>query len=506
MSQLQPFIKTALLGTQREPLPDLHDGTPLAKLMVSLKDVEPEAALLSVAGAARLSEMAGRLPSLAEMSQPVVPPPTTDIQPCGADARNRLIAILDGRFPALLPEFLAELVQADRRVPDEMLASLLEHGVKAASLRPMIIKVIGATGRWLAAQNRAWTYASPQADSRDALGSVWRAGNAEQRIALLVQVRATHPEWAQSLLQITWKSEHAPLRSKLLRTLESGLSIDDESFLEAALDDRDLSARRTAQDLLAKIPNSRLVQRMTAYAADILRWTPLRLRLISVTFPKTITPHMIRDGVTAGDAPNIRKMQLAAILGAVPLEHWTESWGKSPQKIVQAALASAWPRSMIRGFALAAARQHNAEWAQALMIGDNYSTDTIRLGSILPLSDIERMILKMDHEPLLLDNSVVMRLLYQRNSLWSINIAQRWIDLLAQYISQSDDLKPPGATLRVVIKKFGQYCPVELTDKAASVLMPISKHETVWQSTIQEAIAMLRFRQAMLAEIKKEEL
>src|SRR5688500_12181085 len=99
MSQLIPFLRTALLGTQREPLPEMPAGTPLANLMASLDGVEPEAMLLSVAGAVRLGELAGQLPCSDHATKGASPPPATDLPPCGAGSRNRLRAMLDGRFP-----------------------------------------------------------------------------------------------------------------------------------------------------------------------------------------------------------------------------------------------------------------------------------------------------------------------------------------------------------------------------------------------------------------------
>jgi hypothetical protein len=496
MSQLLPLIKTALLGTQREPLPEPSAGTPLADLIQSLNGVEPEAMLLSLAGAQRLSELAGQLPRRAPVLSAASLPPAGDTPPCGAAAKQQLAAMLAGRFQSVLPEFLTGLVRAGRRAPNELLPALLDHGVKGAALRSLILPALGQTGRWLAAQNPAWSYASPEAETWDGLVKMWRSGNADQRGGLLIQLRATRPEWGLALANTTWKTERPLARNKLVRTLEIGLSAADEPFLEAALDDRDLSIRRTASDLLAQIPNSRLMQRMTAYAPDVLGWSPDEHPPITINMPEPIPPEMIRDGVlptTAGLASNVRRARISVILGAIPLGHWEAAWGASPEVIVQAALASAWPRTVIRGFILAAARQRNADWARALLIGDSYSADTIRLASLLPPQELEWMICSADQSGQSLDGGLMVRLLHQRGSPWRIDVAQRWIDALARHIRQPGASKPPGMILRMVVKAFGRCCPVTLADEAASALLPVIRPESVWWSMVQEAIAMLRF-------------
>lgn len=507
MGQLLPLIRAALLGTQREPLPAPPPETRLADLMANLNGVEPEAILLSTAGALHLSDLAGQLPRRAPPLPAGAVPSAEDLSPCGARARQRLAAMLDGRFPSLLPEFLKALAQASHRVPDELLPAVLDYGVKAAALRPLILPALGQTGRWLAAQNPAWSYASPEADTWDGVAKIWQSGNADQRGGLLIQLRATRPEWGLTLTQTTWKSERPLVRNKFIRMLETGLSVTDEPFLEAALDDRDSTIRRYAGELLARIPNSRLMQRMTAYAPAVMHWSPDEDSPIAITLPEPIPPEMVRDGVlptTVGMTSNARRARISVILGAIPLAHWEAVWKASPDAIARAALASSWPRTVIRGFILAATRQRSAVWAQALLIGDNYSADVIRLASLLPPQELEHLICRADESGQSLDGGLVVRLLHQwSSSPWSFEVSRRWIDALARHIQQLSSAKPPGMILRMVVKAFGRCCPVALTDEAASALLPTVQPESIWWGMIQEAIAMLRFRQAMLAEFER---
>jgi hypothetical protein len=71
------------------------------------------------------------------------------------------------------------------------------------------------------------------------------------------------------------------------------LSMDDEPFLERALDDRDAQVRHKAAALLASLPESRLVRRMIATAGDILTLDGGHL---TPSFPPAI-PRRWCDGV-----------------------------------------------------------------------------------------------------------------------------------------------------------------------------------------------------------------
>lgn len=507
MSQLSLLIRTALLGTQREPLPEPPAGTLLADLLASVNSAEPEAILLSLAGAAQIMEMAGQLPYRIFTQSTNHLPPTDDVPACGAASASRLGAMLDGRFQTMVPAFLEEVAHAGRRIPDEMLPALLQHGVKAVSLRSLIIPAIGRTGRWLASQNPAWAYAAFEADTWEGLARLWRSGSSEQRGALLIQVRATHPEWGVPLAQITWKSEPANVRSRYIRALEQGLGAADEPFLEVALDDRDNTTRRKASDLLAQIPESRLMQRMSARADDLLRWTPDEHSPVEITLPDPLPADILRDcalPAAVKTAPSsMRGMRLSAILGSVPLTHWEAAWGVSPEEIVRAALASNLPRSLIRGFVSAAVRQHNSIWAGVLLRSDQYSPDVIRLAALLPAPDFEVLIAEADHPGAVLDGGVMVRLLHYWTGQWSVEVARRWIHALEHHLTQPQD-KPPGMTLRMVFKKFGRACPVSLADEVAAALLPLIQPDSVWWGMVQEAVAIIRFRRAMLADLESQ--
>ena len=82
------------------------------------------------------------------------------------------------------------------------------------------------------------------------------------------------------------------------RDLCGGLSMDDEPFLESALDDKHAEVRRAAAELLSRLAESRLCQRMIARVGPLVQFSEHKGKLqIDMTLPDQYTKDMARDGV-----------------------------------------------------------------------------------------------------------------------------------------------------------------------------------------------------------------
>jgi hypothetical protein len=280
------LVTAATVGTERRPFAPAAGHGPLAELIARIDTSGPEGALLSAAAVAALYRRAGTIVPHDERPAAAECPP--DNQPdCGPRAAARLASMLGGNHRGVLPEWLAALANAGRRAPAALLPELLDLGRAQSDLRPAIAAVLGARGRWLAAQNPEWSYARTELrglrteSETEALNSQfsvltteWETGARAARIALLHELRVRQPAQARDLLATTWASEKADERAAFLAAFEIGLSIADEPFLEAALDDRGKEVRHAAAALLARLPESRLAARMLARALAMLAWVP----------------------------------------------------------------------------------------------------------------------------------------------------------------------------------------------------------------------------------------
>ncbi|MEM7346907.1 MAG: DUF5691 domain-containing protein [Chloroflexota bacterium] len=505
----QSLVKIALLGTQRAALPKIAADTPLGQLIAQLDQTNSEHQLLSLAGALSLQEQVGQQPAQESKTEFSLPPTSSNPPTCSEQHSRQLGAMLGGRYQELLSQFLKLLSEHNLRVPEMYLPNLLEKGAKSIIMRPHILPVLGATGRWLAAQNPAWAYAAPEIDTWDGAFNLWQISKGAAQHSLLRQLRLTDPERGRQILESTWKSETPATRSSLIKALQIGLSIDDEPFLEMALDDRHQTVRQKAAEYLTYLPESRLCQRMIHYTRRVLNWTPENKHQITVLFPRVVNPQMVRDGVQIRQQQNsarARSLQLVELVSAVPLSHWEETWQTNPESIVKAVQTSRWPRTLTRAFTVAAERQGNAAWATALLAGDDYSTNTIRLVAILSPSEFETLIhtLSQDPQPLTRDSNLL-KVLRRWPDPWSETVAQIWLDYLAQYLQNSVETKGADPTLRTMFRQFGKFCPPYLTDTIIETLLPITDVGNVWRASVLDLVAILRFRQTMLASFDSQD-
>jgi len=360
---------------------------------------DPAAELLATAAVLAACRRAGRLPGQAPRELPA--PAGPDVRPpCSDTAVEVLELILSGELPipggvALLAgQWLDGAARAGCRPPARLLPRLLELGASAAGLRPALVEVIGPRGRWLAAHDDRWAWATGQPiDSGEAAERRFATGPRAERPAGLEAVRRADPARGRDLLASTWPKEAAADRAAFLALLAVALSDDDEPFLEAALDDRSVGVRTVAADLLGRLPGSRRAARMadrlrplvssggrqgtTPGGADAAG--PDRRRLagdrrragggLTVARPPEPDAAARRDGV-GGAAPagmGASAWRVAQLVAGAPLAFWAEQLGQGPAEVV--ALAADGAPEVLAGLELAVAAQAgraDPAWAAAV--------------------------------------------------------------------------------------------------------------------------------------------
>jgi hypothetical protein len=370
------LTQIALLGTERQAVPPSVGDSDLSRLLAQLDLNRREEALLSAAALSGLHEEIGQLPPRDTAPAPV---------PCGAEewpclserAGSLLMRLLGGDFPELLPECLA-LCARTRQLPfPEALPGLLGVGATRTEWREAIVPLLGQRGRWLAGLNPEWAWAIGVLNDDE---TVWQVGGSAIRRLFLQRLRRTNPARARELLAATWKEETPEERAGFLAVFETGLSAEDEPFLEAALDDKRKEVRRNAVTLLARLPGSALVQRMIARARPLLKFIPgasgslLKLKKstpasLEVILPAECDKAMQRDGIEPKPPTGLGEKiwWVIQMLENVPLTQWTTEWNAPPAEIIHASLQGEWKKEFFEAWTRAAIRQRNAEWAEALL-------------------------------------------------------------------------------------------------------------------------------------------
>jgi hypothetical protein len=367
-------LATALVGTQRRPLPPGVAGSDPG----GGAGPDPAEALLAAAGMLTLYRRAG----FRARTGLVVPAPAADdsgialvswsaaaraadllsVDAVGYGTSNAVpVRDADGRLE-LLAEWLGAI--GDRRVPGELLPALLEVGRRHRALRPLVAAAGGPRAVWLAAQRPEWGFldAAPiDVPAHDQ--QAWELGTIGRRVGILTAVRRGGPEGqrrGREMLAAVWATETPDDRAALLGALATGLSPADEPQLEAALDDRRKEVRIAALDLLALLPDSAYAQRMIERSTACLRVAGGRIQVVP---PTACDRGMRRDGIAPRPPAGVgeRAWWLEELLTRTPLRVWGE-----PEEFLARPVTAEWAAVVRRGLARAAAGQRDSRWATAL--------------------------------------------------------------------------------------------------------------------------------------------
>ncbi|GGJ20214.1 DUF5691 domain-containing protein [Streptomyces brasiliensis] len=376
----EELVTAALLGTDRRaPV----GGAPGREAPVALLDAAAMAAVRRRAGL-RPAPAARRVEPAAEDARPALP-----------EAAARRLALLLADRPGtgggrrgtspdlmeLLPQWLATANAHGYAAPPQTLPALLDAARGRTDLRPAALAFAGPRALWLARLNPDWRFALraapgggaalPDLQDTGEVQRLWQEGLFAERVALLGAVRADRPAVARELLEATWATERAEDRLMFLDSLRTGLSAEDEPFLERALSDRSRNVRSTAAELLSALPDSALAARMAVRAAACVALDrTLETPTIAVEAPLECDPRMERDGVVAKPPTGRgeRSWWLGQLMEAAPLGTWPgRLGGRTPEEIVTLPVADGWQGELHAAWCRAAVRQRDATWSRALL-------------------------------------------------------------------------------------------------------------------------------------------
>lgn len=501
MSLWTETTNTALIGCERKPL-SLNEATgKLGGLLGRLDQNDREGALLGAAALVSLYERAGSLP-LKDML-PLPEACELDAAPrCSERAVDHLAMMLGGEYRELLPEWLAKTAAAGRRAPEELLPPLLELGAAREEPPDEILPVLGARGRWLAAQNPDWVYAVARYDE-----TLWETGGSQQRWAVLTELRKRDATRGRELLASTWAQESPQDRANFLAALEIGLSLDDEAFLESALNDRRKEVRGAAANLLARLPESALRRRMLERVRPLLTFKLNRLKrkTIEVTLPAACDKAMQRDGVEPkpySQDIGEKAWWLQQMLSLIPPDVWSQESGWPISELIAVAKRNEWKNILIDGWSQAARLCRDAEWADALLRETFGREGAPLLFRVLPQARQEAFIIELLKTGLALD---VFGPLYSCVEVCS----HQWSEALSRAIISSlihrgttDSLKYGWMWSRF-IHTVGRYLDPALIPEAIAQLTKATEPPAERAPELEQFLDFIQFRHEMIEEINR---
>jgi len=499
----EELASVALLGTARR-------GADLAALPAPVVTAagrlhgDPAAILLE---SAALLDVYARGGVVAAPGSPVEPAQDDDRPLLPPAAAARLSWMLSKSSP-FLEEWFEVAAPARFRAPDALCSLLLAQAKTRVGLRESLLMLAGVRGRWLAAHHPQWRtlLRTKPDDSR-----VWSHGTQHERLAWLIALRRADPPTAGEALALSWRSEPPHARVELLLALAEGLTLGDEPLLESALDDS-REVRRTAADLLARLPDSALSARMAQRAG---RWLTLDGNRLVADLPDRLDGAARRDGIadrTANTvyrldgAPYVEAEWLRRVVAATPLRHWEELFG-APGQAIRVGMPSELLGPVTAGWADAALAQRDIRWAATLF---EVLTGTPTLGSdpdvrrrlfaLLPLNERVRYLRSLDSSWL----AEAELLLHAVPRPWPVALARHLLRLMLDR-AQLAAARPgaPGvspASYRTLFQSAAKYFPVEAAAAAATAARRCG--DPYWENTFNELAHDLTQRTSMLEELK----
>lgn len=505
----QELISTALIGTQRHQneISINSSSESLNSLLTQINSSnDTEQKLLSLAATLSVYQKTGQLPSKTTLNK-LEPADLDDLPVCKA-AYEILLQTLGGKYRNAFSEAINLLAKLGKRVPPDMLFPLLEYGKVLEDSHPTIRQIIGKRGQWLASLNPNWKYAQTPISTETSIEESWKTGDRYARIELLSNLRKTNPDQARDLLLTSWKQESADSRLKFISILESNLSINDEAFLEAALDDRSKDVRIKASDLLAYLPTSQFQIRMQEYARLCIKIKVQKKKsFIDVEFP-TITKELVRDIPYIEEYNNKGTLVNGLFFKIVP-EFWCQEWNVSWLELMNLIEKSDWQHpietALLRSLSLNLNLDLLITHLKYLITKQKNISRSISHNTFSNLSNKEKETLLafvLDHLPVISDENIfLINLLAPKpGTYWSEDISKK---LLGATLAAIRENQKPGYALLHWFNTYAIYLPpIESSKGITELFKPeiFDKEWKAWGKAMEEFKDILEFRFNMFKE------
>ncbi len=471
---MDALSKLALVGTSGAP-PESED--PLAREVLAAFEGEPvERRVLLAAGARAVGRAAGYVPTtIAAAPSAAERSDRGTIVPRLADAISDMLE----REDEILEEALAAIAKRGLELPPALLPRAL--AVNDPDVRNWLRPVLGTRAKWLAGfePNFAWILTSGA--SLEELHKTFEEGTTDAREAALVEARTIDPAAARGWTERSFPSEKADVRARFVLALRTGLAMDDEPFLEKTLDDRGRDVRDAAASLLARLPASAFVARMTE-----------RARKYALDPPTQVSPADIRDGLSA---KGTRAFWLERIVASVPPSVFGD-----PASFLDRARTTDWADAVIGGLVFSATAARDVPWLEALAellrSGDEDAEEALH--QVLEALPIDKRIMQL--AAMLEKPNAKLSIadaLSTLPPLWPDRLSRKWLNVVEKKIDGGVSWGDAWvASLRVGARRIspaGFNALREVLLRAAS--------EPVWKAAAEDAFEVIRLRSIVHEEV-----
>lgn len=424
---------------------------------------------------------------------------------CGYQAQQHLKLMLNGDYKILLPQWLELLAEFQKRLPDELLPSLLDYGNKTTEMQATLRTALGRRGLWLQEQaaNPNWDWIYEKVTSSRQYESdydAWRD--------YLIQQREKDPHTARELLIRHWQALDPMMQLVLLKAFETGLVPADAPFLESLLEDE--SCRIFAARLLVKISDCDFAQEFFYKLGRLLTLTQMGHRkqwVIDYAWSMAFDKHSTQISRSAAQ-------ELCSIKGhefnpelmvmIAPLSYWYDTYRVTGSDLVEAARNSTQPTMFQRTWTSMAIETQDEAFLYAIVLTQSrYSQSVAR--ALSPEQKETAAFYWFEKYPRFSAEHGVVPLLLVHTTAWTERLGQRFLKALeAGFRGEARPLL--DSKLRNHLNSIVLYFPLSLRDEFARIIH-INERGDLSESEEEQASALLHlldFRSAMIAALESD--
>ncbi len=496
--------RIALVGTQRTQLP-----AEVRQQLVSLgvkKDASDEEMILTGAALVTKIKKSNFIPQQIPLAKSEAKEESEQV--CGPRSIKHLYMIVDGAFENALPEFLFNLSKHDKCLPPEILPDLLDQSLTSPELWSKLKHSIGKRGEWLIQQNEDWHRLITQT-----IPANWDEASNDDRLRILSKVRKEVPGRAIDMVREAWPQESVNQRIKFLKVLETVKDKELESYMETLLDDRRKEVRRTAVQVLAKMPDSALSNRIFDRLKSLMsiKKRMLKKDKLEIQLPDKLDDSMIRDGIdprVQWFKGGVKASRLGQMVALISPSKWTSHFEVPASEVLEMFVRSDWGELLIQAMVEATNLHKDEDWIEALLSFRIESKDRQRwqnLNVSRLMEDVSDKVFNQvaikgmkQAKGLLEENSPITTLLKNSVSLWEDELTLLVMKNLQTWLAGETSRYWNGWHYRTILKKAAFTCNPFLHDQLTADWPEESRIWSSWEKEIEEFLSTLYFRKKMV--------
>lgn len=504
------MLAVATLGLQRNTVEN-NTFMPDPSLN-SMTSNSPATGFLRAAVANHLWFRAGKSAAQSKAEVIVSLPDDATLNLISESAAWRLGRMLSGDYAKLIPEWFGIAATSGKVLPLHWIPVILQH--TSITILNQHAAVLGPCASALISLNEKWktSMTSTQLSIDD-----WADGSIEQRSLMLSTMRRSDPTTALAWLALTWSSDPPEAREKFVAILRCGLSSQDESFLESALQDKRKSVRLEAAECLARLPTSQHADRNITRITPYINLTEPSKSLFSlnrrhkleITLPTELSKEAQRDGIEL-KPPATQKIGektywLVQMFSMVDPLHWQQKFNCEPVPFVQAVRACEFGDELFAALTEACVRHPRREWIVAVCNEciEHVQEPTVALGylqSMIGAAPEESATLLEQLLPSVVtrDTEMALQLLDGVEFKWTARLTRNAMSALRAVMNNARQ----RYIYRTLLEKSALHCDVATAMQSLPELEKVAGIELAWKEALEHFTDIITFRDDMRRELQ----